>query len=88
MLNDQGGWSKPMMPEVATTANKERGLFIDHITHHTTHQPQSMAEPTKQETEQVFKVLKAQKANKVTDLALQPNYGKKKRNLTIKNYKK
>jgi hypothetical protein len=26
-----------------------------------------MAEPTKQETEQVFRVLKAQKANKVLD---------------------
>ena len=37
MLNDQGGWSKPMMPEVATTANKERGLFIDH--HHTAPPP-------------------------------------------------
>ena len=75
------GWSKPMMPEVATTANKERGLFIDHITipHH--HQLQSMAEPTKQETEQVFKVLKAQKANKVIDLALQPNYGEKKKEI-------
>jgi hypothetical protein len=47
-----------MMPE-DTTANKtnKKPLSIDH------HPP--MAEPTKQETEQVFKILKAQKANKV-----------------------
>jgi len=36
-------------------------LSIDH--HH--HNP--MAEPTKQETEQVFKLLKAQKANKASN---------------------
>jgi hypothetical protein len=43
-----------MMPE-ATTSNKP-------LPSPTT---TPMAEPTKQETEQVFKVLKAQKANKV-----------------------